>query len=83
MSRKIYRYDRGAGTLRLVSETNTGPATSAGPFILRDPEAYQSPTTGRWIETRKERREDLARSGCIPTRELKGERLANGNIHKG
>jgi hypothetical protein len=35
-------------------------------FIQPDLPGYESPTTGKWIEGRKARREDLKRSGCRP-----------------
>ena len=39
-------------------------AAPAGPFIMRDTPAYKSPVTGKVIEGRVARREDLKRSGC-------------------
>jgi hypothetical protein len=35
-------------------------------FIQRDLPGYESPITGKWIEGRKARREDLRRHGCRP-----------------
>lgn len=42
------------------------------PRVFRDLEGYESPATGRWIEGRRARLEDLRRSGCRPYEE--GER---------
>lgn len=39
-------------------------APRVGPFIMRDTPAYKSPVTGKVIEGRAARREDLLRSGC-------------------
>lgn len=39
-------------------------APQVGPFIMRDTPAYRSPVTGKEIDGRAARREDLARSGC-------------------
>lgn len=35
------------------------------PMFAVDIPAYQSPVTGRWINSRAERREDLKRTGCV------------------
>lgn len=37
-----------------------------GPGYIADTEGYLSPVTGKWVEGRKARRDDLARSGCRP-----------------
>jgi hypothetical protein len=39
-------------------------APQVGPFIMRDTPAYVSPVTGKVIDGRVARREDLKRSGC-------------------
>lgn len=36
------------------------------PAVATDLPGYESPTTGKWIEGRAARREDLRRSGCRP-----------------
>ena len=36
------------------------------PRIFGDYEGYESPASGRWIEGRRARAEDLARTGCRP-----------------
>lgn len=41
------------------------PGPQRGPFIWKDHEGYISPATGRYVEGRAARREDMARSGCI------------------
>ena len=35
------------------------------PMVSVDIPAYQSPIDGRWVNSRAQRREDLARSGCV------------------
>lgn len=45
------------------------PAAKAiltAPRVFGDYEGYESPATGRWIEGRRARLEDLKRSGCRP-----------------
>lgn len=37
----------------------------SAPMFSVDFPAYQSPTTGKWITSRTERREDLKRSNCV------------------
>jgi putative FmdB family regulatory protein len=46
----------------------------SAPMVLADLPGYVSPTTGRWIEGRVARREDLRVSGCRPYEQ--GEREA-------
>ncbi len=41
------------------------PFVPTAPQIISDIPAYQSPIDGRWITTRSERRDDLARNGCV------------------
>lgn len=36
------------------------------PRVFGDYEGYESPATGRWVEGRRARAEDLAVSGCRP-----------------
>lgn len=38
--------------------------TITAPAVHADIPAYESPKTGKWITSRSERREDLARSNC-------------------
>lgn len=35
-------------------------------YVIPDTPGYQSPIDGRWIEGRKQRRDDLRRHGCRP-----------------
>ena len=55
-----YRYDPAVGR---VVPASPG-ARAAGPFVRGDLPGYRSPVTGRWIEGRRARREDLAATGC-------------------
>lgn len=41
-------------------------AAAIAPVIWNDLPAYESPIDGRPVEGRKQRREDLARTGCRP-----------------
>ena len=41
--------------------------------VLADVEGYVSPTTGKWIEGRKARRDDLARSNARPWEGIEAE----------
>lgn len=38
----------------------------SGVLIVPDLPGYESPVTGLWVEGRKQRREDLKRTGCRP-----------------
>lgn len=42
------------------------------PAVFADLPGYESPVTGKWVEGRAQRREDLRRTGCRPYEE--GER---------
>ena len=42
--------------------------------VLADVEGYVSPTTGKWIEGRKARRDDLARSNARPWEGIEAEK---------
>lgn len=36
------------------------------PRVCRDLAGYESPASGKWVEGRRQRAEDLARTGCRP-----------------
>ena len=55
--------DRSTG--KLVPKDKIVPS-SRHHMISPDLEAYESPVDGRVVDGRKQRREDLARSGCRP-----------------
>ena len=40
------------------------------PMVISDTPEYVSPVTGRPVDGRRARREDLARSGCVPCEPL-------------
>jgi len=44
------------------------------PAVHADLPGYESPVTGKWIEGRSARREDLLRSGCRPWEGFEQER---------
>lgn len=61
--RKRYRQING----RLVEiDMNAPRPPRKTPYIMGDIEPYESPIDGAIISSRKERREDLLRSGCRP-----------------
>lgn len=62
--RRRYRWDKKTGELYEVLWDSRQEALA--PTVWSDLEGYQSPATGKWVEGRKARREDLKRSGCRP-----------------
>lgn len=56
--------DKATGEPMLSEEQRNGPL--ALPTVISDIPEYQSPIDGRWITTRSERRDDLARNNCVP-----------------
>ena len=60
----VYVYRNG----ELVPKDTAPPR--AGFFIQGEIEPYQSPASGKWISNRRERRDDLARTGCVPYERL-------------
>lgn len=67
---------------RHISGRHDGPvcceaATSlciVAPAVAADLPGYESPATGKWVEGRSARREDLRRSGCRPYESAAEER---------
>lgn len=51
---------------KLVEVTGDYVQEPVAPTIFGDLPGYQSPVTGLWVEGKKQRREDLVRSGCRP-----------------
>ena len=53
------------------------------PRVFSDYEGYESPASGKWIEGRKAREEDFARTGCRPyelgEKEDLGRRIAEAD----
>lgn len=49
-------------------------AEQHAPMVVPDLPGYQSPVTGLWVEGRKQRREDLKRTGSRPYEGLESER---------
>jgi hypothetical protein len=74
----LYRYfcrecDREEDAFQSVDERHNGPHCHGpmqilicAPNVMGDLPGYESPTTGRWIEGRAARREDLKRSNARP-----------------
>lgn len=47
------------------------PIRSASVYVMP---SYQSPVTGKWIDTPSQRRNDLARNGCRPWEGMESEK---------
>lgn len=74
----IYEYDcdcgRQAEAFRAVADRRDSPLCCgksmrlliSAPIVHGDLPGYQSPVTGKWIEGRTARRDDLARNNCRP-----------------
>lgn len=83
-----YRFNAATGRM---SPVVAGPARRAAassfpcPTVRADGSItpYESPVTGRAVETRSERAADLRASGSIDARDLKGQRMNNGRVHQG
>lgn len=68
------RCDRMHDVYRHVSERHNSPVCCeeptklviVAPQVAPDLPGYESPVTGKWVEGRASRREDLRRSGCRP-----------------
>lgn len=58
----------------LVEVTNDYIQDSVAPLIFGDLPSYQSPVTGQWVDGRKQRREDLKRTGSRPWEGLEQEK---------
>jgi hypothetical protein len=52
------------------------------PYGVVDIPAYQSPIDNRWINSRAQRKEDLARSGCRPWEGLEQEKKVADEYNK-
>lgn len=61
--------DRVTGEPMLTEQQRQAPI--AVPNIIFDIPSYQSPIDGRWITTRSERRDDMARNNCVDYRDFK------------
>lgn len=55
---------------KLVPKDQAPP--QSGVSLWSEIEPYQSPASGKWITSRRERREDLKRTGCVPYERLPG-----------
>jgi len=64
MARRRWIYPKGGEPFEVTPDYL--PEPRADIHIMPDLPGYQSPTTGLWVEGRKQRREDLKRSGCRP-----------------
>ena len=66
MSRKTYRWIDGVLTLVAVDGRYFDENRPQSAYVQPDIPGYESPVTGKWIEGRKARREDLRRTGSRP-----------------
>ena len=71
--RRRYRYD--AQTKQLVEIKEAKPQEVA-PKVFGDIPGYESPVSGKWVEGRRARREDLKRTGCRPYEGRESEQRA-------
>ncbi len=55
--------EEAARLFNLKQERERNPLRSASVYVMP---SYQSPVTGKWIDTPAQRRDDLARSGSRP-----------------
>lgn len=62
------------GEIVFADATYYGEGESDAPMVLPDTPGYVSPVTGLWVEGRRQRREDLKRSGSRPWEGLEQER---------
>jgi hypothetical protein len=51
---------------KLVEVDISARTAPRAPAVFGDLPGYESPVTGKWIEGRRARREDLKRTGCRP-----------------
>ena len=70
MTRKRWVYLNGEA-IEVTSDYDQEPA---GVLIVPDLPGYQSPVTGLWVEGRRQRREDLKRTGSRPWEGLDQEK---------
>lgn len=76
------RCDRVQDAYRHISQRHDSPRCCdektqlciVPPAVQPDLPGYESPVTGKWIEGRSQRREDLRRSGCRPYEDPADER---------
>ncbi len=72
MTRRRWIYPgNGAEPVEVTPDYVPEPRT---PTIFGDLPGYQSEATGLWVEGRRQRREDLKRSGCRPWEGLQQEK---------
>lgn len=69
--RRRYVYDPEVGEMVEVGAHYVQPTA---PTVFGDLPGYESPVSGKWIEGRKARREDLARTNCRPYEGLEQEK---------
>lgn len=82
MSRKTYRWIDGVMTLVAVNGQYIHQEARKAPDVIPDIPGYESPVTGKWIEGRKARREDLKRSGSRPWEGLEQERKEAAKVQR-
>lgn len=82
MSRKTYRWIDGVLTLVAENGRYLDAAPPETPMIVPDLPGYESPVTGKWIEGRKARREDLKRTNSRPWEGIEQERKEAAKIQR-
>lgn len=71
MSRRTWVYPKGGDPVEVTADALP---EITGPLIVPDLPGYQSPVTGLWVEGRRQRREDLKRTGSRPWEGLEQEK---------
>lgn len=63
MTRRRWIYPKGGEPFEVTADYVPEPAA---PLVIGDLPSYQSPVTGKWVDGRAQRREDLKRTGSRP-----------------
>lgn len=82
MSRKTYRWIDGVLTLVAENGRYLNVPQKEAPTVFGDLPGYESPVTGKWIDGRKARREDLKRTNSRPWEGIEQERKEAAKIQR-
>jgi hypothetical protein len=66
---------------RMVEVPLNAPQRSRGPLVVPDIPDYVSPVTGKLVSGRRQRREDLKRTGSRPWEGMESERKEVARFH--
>lgn len=76
------RYRQDPVTLEMVEVPWDSRQQSLAPAVWDDLPGYESPVSGRWIEGRRARRDDLARTGSRPYEGFEQERKEAAKVQR-